>query len=160
MAAIIRAYKEYWDEMLAVGVGVVATDVAGNTVKGFVGPWLDKIGLTAWADPITEALIGTGLLAVSEMFLKGSSKVYGRLAAFGATAVAVADVVAVAMGMVPAPAPARPTPVRRPVPARPVAPRVAPRPAPRPAAVTVIPRPAAPTPKPAAPKTTAKIFGS
>ena len=159
MAAVIKAYREYWDEMLAVGVGVVVTDLTGNTVKGFVGPWLEKIGLGNWADPISEFLIGAGLLAVSEMLIPVTSKwkVYGRLAAFGATAVAVADTIAIALGQVPAPAPARPAPrpapARRPVPARP---------APRPATVTVMPRPAAPKPAPATPTSekAPKIFGS
>lgn len=163
MAAVIKAYKEYWDEMLAVGVGVVVTDLTGNTVKGFIGPWLEKVGLGNWADPISEFVIGAGVLAVSEMLIPVTSKwkVYGRLAAFGATAVAIADTIAIALGQVPAPAPARPAPrptpaVRRPVPARP-----APRPAPaRPATVTVMPRPAAPTPTKTATEKAPKIFGS
>jgi len=169
MAAIIKAYREYWDEMLAVGLGVVVTDVAGNTIKGFVGPMLEKVGLAKWVDPISEFAIGAGLIAVSEMLIPVDSKykIYGRLAAFGATAVAVADVIAITMGMV-APTPGRPTPIPAPV-ARsrpvPMPTVVMPRPAhvvlppvAAPAAVTVMPRPAtptAPTPKPAP-----KIFGS
>jgi hypothetical protein len=174
MAAIIKAYREFWDEMLAVGLGVVVTDVAGNTVKGFVGPWLEKVGLAQWADPISEFAIGTALIAVSEMLIPATSKykVYGRLAAFGATAVAVADTIAIAMGMF-TPTPARPA---APVTQMQVVPRqttpptpqvVTPRPAvvippptapaAAPAAVTVMPRPATSTPTPAkAPQ----IFGS
>lgn len=168
MAAIIKAYREYWDEMLAVGLGVVVTDVAGNTVKGFVGPMLEKVGLAKWVDPISEFAIGAGLMAVSEMLIPTTSKfkVYGRLAAFGATAVAVADVIAIAIGMV-APAPAaRPTPVPTPTSAPSAPSVVTPRPAyvipppaaARPAAVTVMPRP---TPTPTSPEKVApSIFGS
>jgi len=167
MAAIINAYKEYWDEMLAVGLGVVITDIAGNTVKSWIGPWLEKVGLGRWTDPATEGLIGMGILAISEMFIREAKwKIYLRLAAFGATAVAIADAIAIMLGYVPAPAPARPVarPAPRPAPARP-----APAPSPaRPVAVTVLPRTAkpaeakaAPTPAPAAPKKEeAKIFGS
>ena len=167
MAAIVNAYKEYWDEMLAVGLGVVITDIAGNTVKSWIGPWLEKIGLGRWTDPATEGLIGFGLLAVSEMLIKEAKwKIYFRLAAFGATAVAIADAIAIMLGYVPAPAPARPAP--RPAPARPAPRPAAPAPSPaRPVAVTVLPRTAkpaetkAPTPAPAAPKKEeAKIFGS
>ena len=162
MAAVIRAYREYWDEMLAVGLGVVVTDVAGNTVKSWIGPFLEQAGLGQWADPLSEFLIGAGALAISEMFLSGSMKVYGRLAAFGATAVAVADVVATLMGAA-APAPARPAPrpaVRPPAPARPAPARPAVTVMPRPAAPK--PAPAAPAPKPAAPapEKAPKIFGS
>jgi len=167
MAAIINAYREYWDEMLAVGLGVVITDVAGNTVKGFIGPWLEKIGLGNWVDPVTEGLIGTGILAVSEMFIREAKwKIYFRLAAFGATAVAIADAIAIMLGMVPAPAPAARPPVRAPTP-RPARPTPTPAPSPaRPVAVTVLPRTAKPEAKaapvaaPAAPKKEVKIFGS
>jgi len=172
MAAIVKAYREYWDEMLAVGLGVVITDIAGNTVKSWIGPWLEKIGLGRWTDPATEGLIGFGLLAISETLVKQAKwKIYLRLAAFGATAVAIADAIAIMLGYVPAPAPARP--VARPAPPRPAPARPAPRPAApapspaRPVAVTVLPRTAkpeekaAPTPAPAAPKKEeAKIFGS
>jgi len=171
MAAIFKAYREYWDEMLAVGIGVVITDVAGNTVKGWVGPWLEKIGLGNWADPISEGLIGTGLLAISEMVIKEARwKIWMRLAAFGATAVAIADAIAIMLGYVPAPAPARPAvrpaPTPRPAvrPARPAARPAAPAPAPspaRPVAVTVLPRTAAPKTEAAKKEEAApKIFGS
>ena len=171
MAAIFNAYREYWDEMLAVGIGVVITDVAGNTVKGWVGPWLEKIGLGNWVDPISEGLIGTGLLAISEMVIKEARwKIWMRLAAFGATAVAIADAIAIMLGYVPAPAPARPAvrPAPAPRPARPAARPAAPAPSPaRPVAVTVLPRTAAPKPATAPAPTPAKkeeaapkIFGS
>jgi hypothetical protein len=164
LSAIVKAYREYWDEMLAVGLGVVITDVAGNTVKGFVAPWLEKVGLAQWADPISEFLIGLGIMGVSEMLIPATSKwkIYGRLMAFGATAVAVADVVAIAMGMFKAPTAAPPAVTTRPtvVPAPAVVPA---KPAP---AVTVMPRPAAPAPTPAptpvtaSPEKAPKIFGS
>ena len=174
MAAIVNAYKEYWDEMLAVGLGVVITDVAGNTVKSWIGPWLEKIGLGRWTDPATEGLIGLGILTISEMLVKEAKwRIYLRLAAFGATAVAIADAIAIMLGYVPAPAPAPARPVARPAPPRPAPARPAPRPAApapspaRPVAVTVLPRTAkpaetkAPTPAPAAPKKEeVKIFGS
>jgi hypothetical protein len=176
LAAIVKAYREYWDEMLAVGLGVVITDVVGNTVKGFVAPWLEKVGLAQWADPISEFLIGLGIMGVTELLISPGSKwkIYGRLMAFGATAVAIADVVAIAMGMIaptarptaapaPAPRPTVVTPTPTVVPARPV---TVPAPTPAPA-VTVMPRPAAPAPAPApapatatSPEKAPKIFGS
>jgi hypothetical protein len=171
LAAIVKAYREYWDEMLAVGLGVVITDVVGNTIKGFISPWLEKVGLAQWADPISEFLIGLGIMGVTEMLISPGSKwkIYGRLMAFGATAVAIADVVAIAMGMIKAPT-AAPAPAPRPtvvtptvVPARPA---TVPAPTPAPA-VTVMPRPAAPAPTPApapatatSPEKAPKIFGS
>jgi hypothetical protein len=176
LAAIVRAYREYWDEMLAVGLGVVITDVLGNTVKGFVSPFLEKVGLAQWADPISEFLIGLGIMGVTELLISPGSKwkIYGRLMAFGATAVAIADVVAIAMGMFKAPTPTPGAPAPRPtvvtptptvVPARPA---TSPTPAPTPApAVTVMPRPAAPAPAPTptpatatSPEKAPKIFGS
>lgn len=179
MAAIVRAYREYWDEMLAVGLGVVITDVLGNTVKGFVSPFLEKVGLAQWADPISEFLIGLGIMGVTELLISPGSKwkIYGRLMAFGATAVAIADVVAIAMGMFKAPT-AAPTPTPAPAPRPtvvtptvvPARPATAPTPAPTPApAVTVMPRPAAPAPAPTpapapatatSPEKAPKIFGS
>ncbi len=164
MSAIVKAYREYWDEMLAVGLGVVITDVVGNYVKGAVSPWLEKVGLSDWADPISEFLIGLGIMGVTEMLISPASKwkVYGRLMSFGATAVAIADAVAIAIAKFKPTAPAAsvarpPSPVV--VPARPApAPTPAPAPAPSPApAVTVSPRPApAPVPVTSPPK----IFGS
>lgn len=149
MAAVIRAYREYWDEMLAVGLGVVVTDVVGNTVKGWLEPWLTQMGIAQWADPIAEFLIGAGILAVAEMFLTGTMKTYGRLAAFGATAVAIADAVAILMGYIPTTA--RPAGLTAPV-VRPPSPAPSPAPA---AAVTISPRPTTST-APAKPT----IFGS
>jgi len=59
MAAVIRAYREYWDEMLAVGLGVVLTDIAGNTVRSWIEPIMSGAGIDPrWLDPIAEALIG------------------------------------------------------------------------------------------------------
>lgn len=165
MAAIVKAYREYWDEMLAVGLGVVVTDLAGNTIKSFVGPLLDKVGLSNWVDPISEFGIGAGILAVTEMLMPSGSKykIYGRLMSFGATAVAVADAVAIAIGMVtPTAAKARPTvptyvpPTVRPPMATPpivIPPPTYARPT-APVAVTVSPSPAPATER--APK----IFGS
>jgi hypothetical protein len=168
MAAIVKAYKEYWDEMLAVGLGVIFTDVAGNTVKTFVGPWLEGIGLGQWVDPISEGLIGLGVLGVTEMLLSPVSKfkIYGRLIGFGATAVAIADAVAIATGQIamparPAPRPAAPRPTRATPTVRPP-PTVIPPPtaSPSPAAkVTVKPAPTTLT-RPATPTKAPKIFGS
>jgi hypothetical protein len=132
MAAVIRAYREYWDEMLAVGLGVVLTDIAGNTVRSWIEPIMSGAGIDPrWLDPIAEALIGFGVLLVSEMFAPAGWKVYARLAAFGATAVAVANAVAILTGLTPAPAPAvkrvvpRQVTIRR-VPAAPTVPARAP----------------------------------
>lgn len=127
MATVVRAYREYWDEMLAVGMGVVLTDIAGNTVKGWIGPTLEGMGVDPrWLDPISEFLLGLGVIIVGEMFAPAGWKVYMRLAAFGATAVAIANAVAILTGLAPAPAAVprvrvAPRVVR---PAPPVAPRV------------------------------------
>lgn len=125
MAAIVKFYREYWDEALAVGLGVVVTDVVGNTVKGWVGPFLTGIGIDPkWFDSISELLIGFGLAVFSEFLAPVGWKVYLRLAAFGATAVGIADAVAIALGLVAPPAAGRPAgrPVVRRTPARPGSP--------------------------------------
>lgn len=107
MAAIVKAFKEYWDEMLAVGLGIVVTDVVGDTVKGFLEPIIGGFIEAKWMDAITELVIGFGLLAIGEMFVPIKWRAYTRLASFGALGIGIANVISTAIGIItPAPAPA------------------------------------------------------
>lgn len=135
MAAIVKAIKEYWDEMLAVGVGIVITDVVGDQVRNFLEPIIGNFISADWMDAVTELLIGVGILAIGEMAIPIKYKAYTRLAAFGAIGIGVANVVSTAIaGFAPAGARAprtvvaraRPAvTVRRPTAARPtVAPEI------------------------------------
>lgn len=96
MAAAVGALTGHFDEMLAVGVGIVVTDYIGDTVKG----WINSVwaGAGAWADPLAEILIGLAILFVGEWFAPFAWKTYTRLAAFGAVGLGIANAVKILLG--------------------------------------------------------------
>lgn len=107
MAAVVNALKEYWDEALAVGVGIVLTDVVGDTVKGWLEPLVGGFIDPKWMDAITELVIGVAVLAVGELWVPMKYKAYTRLASFGALGIGVANIIGTAIGLIPAPTGAR-----------------------------------------------------
>lgn len=128
MAAVINAFKEYWDDMLAVGVGIVLTDVVGDQVKEFLTPIVGDFIEPKWMDAIVELMIGVTVLFIGEMWVPTKWKAYSRLASFGAIGIGLANVVGTAIGLIPGPERAvtprgRPTKV---APSRRVAPKIAP----------------------------------
>ena len=82
----LMAITGYWDELLAVGVGIVVVDVLSDRVAAFLGQWVPA----DWVDITTEAAIGVGIFALGEYFAPSAWKVYTRLASFGAIGLAAA----------------------------------------------------------------------
>jgi len=95
MAAVMRALTENWDEMLAVGLGIVITDLVGDTVSG----WVSQYVPAKWLDPVTEILIGIGILFVGEWIAPIGWKAYTRLASFGAIGIGIANAIGIAFGL-------------------------------------------------------------
>lgn len=93
--SLTRTLTDSLDEMLAVGLGVVITDVFGDQVSAFIGQWVPA----KWLDPVTEVLIGFGILILGEWFAPVAWRVYIRLASFGAVAAGIADAVSIALGL-------------------------------------------------------------
>lgn len=85
----LMAITGYWDELLAVGVGIVVVDVLSDRVAAFLGQWVPA----DWVNITTEAVIGVGIFALGEYFAPAAWKVYTRLASFGAIGLAAAHTI-------------------------------------------------------------------
>ena len=85
----LMAITGYWDELLAVGVGITVVDVLSDRVAAFLGPWVPA----DWVNIVSEAAIGVGIFALGEYFAPAGWKVYTRLASFGAIGLAAAHTV-------------------------------------------------------------------
>ena len=94
MAALGRI-TDYWDEALAVGLGIVVVDMLSDRVAGWLSKWVPE----KWLDVATEGVIGLGLFVVGEWLAPAAYKVYTRLAAFGALGLAVAHAIKALTGL-------------------------------------------------------------
>lgn len=94
MAVAISTLTENWDEALAAGVGIVLTDVVGDTVSGYISEFVPA----KWLDPVTEMLIGVGILIFGEWFAPAAYKAYTRLASYGALGIGIADAIGIMLG--------------------------------------------------------------
>lgn len=91
----IRGITQIWDEALAVGVGIIATDFIGNMLKNAVS----RVVPSAWVDPATEGIIGFLILVLGEMVVPPGYLVYTRLAGVAALGLAVADSIGILLGI-------------------------------------------------------------
>jgi len=85
----------FWDEGLAIGVGIIATDLIGNMMKATVG----RVVPAGWVDPATEGIIGFLVLLFGEMFAPAGYLVYTRLAGIAALGLAIADSLGILLGL-------------------------------------------------------------
>lgn len=92
---LVKIIPEFWDEGLAVGMGIIVTDVIGNFMKSTVG----RIIPTKWVDPATEGIIGVLVIALGEMFAPDAYRIYTRLAGVAALGLAIADSIGILLGL-------------------------------------------------------------
>lgn len=85
---------ERWDQPLAIGLGVVVTDLIGDTIKGFIGRFIPA----DWLDPAAEFVIGI-LLFVASRFVGGRFSAFVKVMSFGAFGIAIADTIGTALGI-------------------------------------------------------------
>lgn len=92
---VTKILPGFWDEGLAIGLGIIVTDVIGNMVKATIG----RVVPAEWVDPATEGLIGFVILLLGETVAPIGWLVYTRLAGIAALGLAIADAAGILLGL-------------------------------------------------------------
>jgi len=90
-----RALTEVWDEVLAIGVGIIGVDLVGNMLRATV----ERFVPAAWVDPATEGIVGSIILIAGEYLAPAGWRYYTRLAGIAALGLAIADAVGIIIGV-------------------------------------------------------------